>query len=131
MNGITFFQHASISRSYRARGSLLRTHTNTKEIIIVFNIVSDIPKNKTLVRYLRKIIEPYSLIKISANRPLPYSKLNPDTISDSPSARSNGVRFLSAIHIIIHRRNKGQLDTILHIDSCIIIILFTSIVLKE
>lgn len=38
----------------------------------------------------------YSAIKIKANVPLLYSVLNPDTSSDSPSAKSNGVRFVSA-----------------------------------
>lgn len=39
----------------------------------------------------------YSLRKIIENPPLPYSVLNPDTNSLSPSAKSKGVRFLSAI----------------------------------
>ena len=42
----------------------------------------------------------YSAIKIKANPTLPYSILNPDTNSDSPSAKSNGVRFVSATHEI-------------------------------
>lgn len=50
---------------------------------------------------------PYSLIKIKANIPPPYSMLNPDTISDSPSAISNGVRFDSAMHIVIHISIRG------------------------
>jgi len=49
---------------------------------------------------LIKIILAYSDIKISANITLPYSILNPDTNSDSPSAKSNGVRFVSAIQEI-------------------------------
>jgi len=42
----------------------------------------------------------YSAIKIKANKPLPYSILNPDTSSDSPSARSKGVRLVSASIVI-------------------------------
>ena len=38
----------------------------------------------------------YSAIKIKANPSLPYSMLNPDTSSDSPSAKSKGVRLVSA-----------------------------------
>lgn len=38
----------------------------------------------------------YSAKKINANPPLEYSTLNPDTNSDSPSAKSNGVRLVSA-----------------------------------
>ena len=38
----------------------------------------------------------YSARKIRANPPLLYSVLNPETNSDSPSAKSKGVRFVSA-----------------------------------
>jgi len=38
----------------------------------------------------------YSAIKIKANPTLPYSMLNPETSSDSPSAKSKGVRLVSA-----------------------------------
>ena len=42
----------------------------------------------------------YSAMKIRANIPLLYSVLNPDTSSDSPSAKSNGVRFVSATFVM-------------------------------
>ena len=57
-------------------------------------------KNITLKISLIKIILAYSAIKINANPTLPYSKLNPETSSDSPSAKSKGVRLVSAIHEI-------------------------------
>jgi hypothetical protein len=38
----------------------------------------------------------YSAIKIKANPTLPYSMLKPETSSDSPSAKSKGVRLVSA-----------------------------------
>lgn len=38
----------------------------------------------------------YSAMKIRANLLLLYSTLNPDTSSDSPSAKSKGVRLVSA-----------------------------------
>ena len=38
----------------------------------------------------------YSAIKIKVNPKPPYSILNPDTNSDSPSAKSKGVRLVSA-----------------------------------
>jgi len=45
----------------------------------------------------------YSAIKIKANNELLYSILNPDTSSDSPSVKSNGVRWVSAkIEIITY-----------------------------
>jgi len=37
----------------------------------------------------------------------PYSILNPETSSDSPSAKSKGVRFSSAIHVILQRSRRG------------------------
>jgi len=49
-----------------------------------------------LITTLNSRILAYSAIKIKANPTLPYSMLNPDTSSDSPSAKSNGVRFVSA-----------------------------------
>lgn len=45
----------------------------------------------------------YSAMKIKANKPLLYSILNPDTSSDSPSAKSNGVRLVSAKLVMNHR----------------------------
>jgi len=51
----------------------------------------------------KKKIDPYSAIKINANPTLPYSILNPDTSSDSPSAKSKGVRLASANLINTHR----------------------------
>ena len=53
-----------------------------------------------------KIILAYSAIKIKANPKLPYSILNPDTNSDSPSAKSKGVRLVSASSITNHIINK-------------------------
>lgn len=46
-------------------------------------------------------------MKIKANIPLLYSTLNPDTNSDSPSAKSNGVRFVSARLVINHIKARG------------------------
>ena len=48
---------------------------------------------------IKKILA-YSAIKIKANPNLPYSILNPETSSDSPSAKSKGVRLVSAKHEI-------------------------------
>jgi hypothetical protein len=60
-----------------------------------------------------KIILAYSAIKINANPTLPYSILNPDTSSDSPSAKSKGVRLVSATQEISQiptiGRNKKNL----------------------
>jgi hypothetical protein len=53
-------------------------------------------KKNTLVNSLITKILAYSAMKIKAKPPALYSTLNPDTSSDSPSAKSNGVRFVSA-----------------------------------
>jgi hypothetical protein len=50
----------------------------------------------------------YSAIKINANILLPYSTLNPETSSDSPSAKSKGVRFVSARVVINQKMNIGK-----------------------
>lgn len=52
------------------------------------------------------IILAYSAIKIKANPNLPYSILKPETNSDSPSAKSNGVRLVSA------RQDTSQIPAI-------------------
>ena len=62
-------------------------------------------KNKEIT-YLIKIILPYSAKKSKAKPPLPYSILNPETSSDSPSAKSNGVRLTSANLEPIQHINK-------------------------
>ena len=51
--------------------------------------------NMNLIRLKNKIIE-YSAMKIKVNPAPPYSILNPETSSDSPSEKSKGVRFVSA-----------------------------------
>lgn len=49
----------------------------------------------------------YSAKKIKANPPLLYSTLNPETNSDSPSAKSKGLRFVSAKLEISQQTVKG------------------------
>lgn len=49
----------------------------------------------------------YSAMKIRANFPPPYSTLNPDTSSDSPSAKSNGARLVSARRVTNQAINSG------------------------
>ena len=54
---------------------------------------------------MNKILE-YSAIKIIANLPPLYSVLNPETSSDSPSAKSKGDRFVSHKKITIKINKK-------------------------
>ena len=68
-----------------------------------------IPRNKTEEIILKKKILPYSAMKIKANEPGPYSILNPETSSDSPSEKSNGVRLVSASQETNRKRQlKGR-----------------------
>jgi len=60
-------------------------------------------RNTVDVINLMAMILVYSAIKIRAKRPLLYSTLNPDTNSDSPSAKSKGVRLVSAKLVMNHR----------------------------
>jgi len=108
LNGKNLFQVRYIKLSYRIRGRVARTHTNNVAIIIVliinekFIIIIECPVMNTAVNRLIIKIFAYSAMKIRANLLLPYSTLKPDTNSDSPSAKSNGVRFVSAKLVMIH-----------------------------
>ena len=53
-------------------------------------------RNKVAVRNLIIKMFVYSAMKMKANVPLPNSILKPETSSDSPSAKSKGVRLVSA-----------------------------------
>lgn len=72
------------------------------------------PVKKTLVNNLIKIIFIYSAIKINAKEPALYSVLNPDTSSDSPSAKSKGVRFVSARDVANQVNSEGIISNIIH-----------------
>jgi hypothetical protein len=54
--------------------------------------------------------------------PALYSTLNPDTSSDSPSAKSNGVRFVSARFVINHIMASGIINNDIHVNGFIIFI---------
>jgi len=75
-----------------------QTQINTIKVVVKYRIILLVEplKRKTLITTLNSKILAYSAIKINANPTLPYSILNPETSSDSPSAKSNGVRFVSA-----------------------------------
>lgn len=73
-----------------------------------------LPIKNVLVRSLIIRMFAYSAIKISAKVALLYSVLKPETSSDSPSARSNGVRFVSARFVINHNNIIGKRRSIIH-----------------
>lgn len=62
-------------------------------------------KSAAVTHLISKILK-YSAIKINAKRPPPYSMLNPETSSDSPSAKSKGARFVSANIVTNHSANS-------------------------
>lgn len=57
-------------------------------------------------RHITRILA-YSAMKIMANLPPPYSVLNPETSSLSPSAKSKGARFVSAMDEVNQATNTG------------------------
>lgn len=66
-----------------------------------------VPIKITLENSLITRMLAYSAIKIRANIPLLYSTLKPDTSSDSPSAKSKGVRLVSAKFVMNHTTARG------------------------
>jgi hypothetical protein len=86
----------------------IKNEKNTN--LIKNNSLKEKPIKINLVINLIKIIFIYSAKKIKANPPEEYSTLKPETNSDSPSAKSNGVRLVSARqetnHIIIKGKRK-------------------------
>lgn len=80
----------------------------TTNIISVVNIIGSCPVKITDVnKHITRMLV-YSAINTNANSPLLYSMLKPDTNSDSPSAKSNGVRLVSAKHVINHNTAIGR-----------------------
>ena len=69
----------------------------------------DLPPKKSITESnFINIILAYSAIKNIAKGPPAYSTLYPETISDSPSVKSNGARFVSASVDTNHTTNKGK-----------------------
>ena len=67
-------------------------------------------KNNINIKELNNLITrifKYSAIKIKAKLTPLYSVLKPDTSSDSPSAKSKGVRLVSAKVVVNQTRSKG------------------------
>lgn len=114
-NGRNDFHVKCISWSYRIRGRDARIQINKVAMVIVLivSMVSfirirfEFPKKKIADRRLIIIILAYSAMKIKAKDPALYSVLNPDTSSDSPSAKSNGVRFVSAKVVVNQIKASG------------------------
>lgn len=76
---------------------------NKIKIIVDIGLLIVLKKRINEIRHKIIILE-YSAKKINANQPPIYSTLNPDTNSDSPSAKSKGLRFTSAKHLENQRK---------------------------
>ena len=104
--------------SYRNRG---KEDRKNKKIIIKNKKIKKLNLIKKILRKIeKKIIFAYSAIKIKANLNPPYSTLNPETNSDSPSAKSKGARFVSAIQQTkqITNKKKESNDNMLRLIVC-------------
>ena len=73
------------------------------------------PKNRIAEKSLMIKIFAYSARKIKANPAEPYSMLNPDTSSDSPSAKSKGARLVSATQVTNQIKDTGSIRNLSHI----------------
>lgn len=87
---------------------------NTRKVLLIAPTDLIDPINKMADVILIKRILVYSAIKIKANSPLLYSVLNPDTSSDSPSAKSKGDRLVSARDVVNHIINRGNIINDVH-----------------
>jgi hypothetical protein len=123
--GRNLFHVRDIKLSYRMRGSVARIQINSVATNIVLRIsvrfinIGIIPVKKIDVNKLIIKMFAYSAIKIRANLLLLYSTLKPDTSSDSPSAKSNGVRLVSARLVINQDMARGIIIRLIH--ECIFI----------
>lgn len=77
-------------------------------------------RNRVIVRVFINIMLAYSARKNSVNGLAPYSTLNPDTSSDSPSVRSNGARFVSASVDVYHIIISGHVVGARGRGSCVV-----------
>lgn len=128
LNGKKDFHVIIINWSYRIRGSAARTQINRAARIVVIikrkmgqringiGVRRNSAEDKSLIT---KMLQ-YSAIKIKANFPPPYSTLNPETSSDSPSAKSNGARFVSARSVTNHAIKRGGTRKIKGVEWLII-----------
>lgn len=76
------------------------------------------PKKSREVKRLITKIFAYSARKIRANPAAPYSILNPETNSDSPSAKSKGARLVSATQVTNQTKETGIIRKVNHISDC-------------
>jgi hypothetical protein len=115
VNGRKDFQVRAIRASYRIRGRVPRTQIKreAKNTALTERVKSEYLEVKMAAEnsLMAKILV-YSAMKMRANGPLLYSVLNPETSSDSPSAKSNGVRLVSASIVTNQIKKTGTIASI-------------------
>ena len=116
VKGKIFFQVSCISWSYRIRGNVARTQIKraamSRDLVGMVKLgasgrVVSLGTNTAMVMILMNKMFRYSAMNRRANFPPPNSMLNPETSSDSPSARSKGVRWVSARAHVDQAAAKG------------------------
>lgn len=134
--GRKHFHVRDISLSYRIRGSVPRAQIKAKAKNRAFRVrkeslrigIHSAPVKNTAVNRLIIIMFIYSAMKIRANLPALYSILNPETISDSPSAKSNGVRLVSASVVINHVTARGRAIIEIQYGLVVIDVIFSELI---
>lgn len=86
-----------------------------------------VTEKKIMVKSLITKIFMYSAMKIRAKDPLLYSVLKPETSSDSPSAKSKGVRLVSAKMEVIQTMRIGGI--MIKMGTCLVLII--EVMLKD
>ncbi|WP_245959535.1 hypothetical protein [Neobacillus piezotolerans] len=110
VKGRRSFQLKVIRRSYRNRGKVPRNHRKIIEKIMIVGVEimdSNRPVKIRVEIMLKSRIFEYSAKKIMAKEAPAYSTLKPETSSDSPSAKSKGLRLTSAVQIRIQISKRG------------------------
>lgn len=106
------------------RGKVARIHTKhiAKIMVVIgrkrFKVdILRLGRSRAEVKKDIIIIFVYSAIKIKAKFPALNSMLKPETSSDSPSGRSNGVRFVSANTVATHMMASGRFSIIVGVTD--------------
>lgn len=90
-------------------------------MVVISLVLALDPRNRMTDKVFIIIMFPYSARKNKANGPPAYSTLKPETSSDSPSVRSNGVRLVSANVDTYHIAAIGQPGIKSHMLSCVVL----------
>ncbi len=90
-----------------------------KKRIAVGIEITKVPVSRHDDSSLMKRILLYSAMNKKANPAPPYSTLKPETSSDSPSAKSNGARFVSAKITTVHIAPRGKNSMMVGVEKLV------------